>query len=243
MPTGMTEAIRACLMEEMRLDVISNNLANVSAPGFKKYRISFEKALEDAQGGDSPSTLQVGSTVVRTEVDFNQGDVRQTGNSLDLAIHGTGFFKVQTVDGVRYTRKGNFALDPGNYLITADGDRVLGDGGPLQVPAGEVKFGPGGAVSVNDQEIGRIALVDFENPHVLLPEGGALFANPNNAPESPADPRSTVNQGYIENANVDISEEMVSMIHCMRAFESYQKAIKILDDLNGRAINDVGRVR
>jgi flagellar basal-body rod protein FlgG len=246
MPTGITEAIKACLKEEMRMDIISNNLANASVCGFKKYRISFRKVLEGEQAaarGASSTGQNDGISSVRTEVDFSQGDMRQTGNPLDLAIHGKGFFKIQTDEGIQYTRKGNFTLDTQGFLINQVGQRVLGEGGPIQVPVGEIQVDPGGGLGVNGEELGKIALVDFENPEALLPVGKTMFSNPNSETEKAPDLQTRISQGYIEVANVEVAEEMVSMIHCMRAFESYQKVIKVLDELNSRAINEVGRVR
>lgn len=246
MTTGLTEAIKACLKEELRMDVIANNLSNASVCGFKKYRISFERVLANEEAAASGAPGQgpgQGPPPVRTEVDFSQGDMRQTGNPLDLAIHGEGFFKIQMEDQVQYTRKGNFTLDPQGFLVTQEGHRVLGEDGPIQVPVGDVRINPQGLLEVNGEEQGRIGLVDFEDPKALLPVGKAMFSNPEGEPEKAPDLQTKISQGYIEVANVEIAEEMVSMIHCMRAFESYQKIIKVLDELNSRAVNEVGRVR
>jgi flagellar basal-body rod protein FlgG len=246
MPVGITEAIKACLKEEMRMDIITNNLANASVCGFKKYRISFRKVLEGAEGakgGSSSRGQKAPETSVRTEVDFSQGDLRQTGNPLDLAIHGKGFFKVQTEDGVQYTRKGNFLVDSQGFLVTQEGQKVLSQGGPIQVPRGEISVDPGGTLAVNGDALGIIDLVDFENPEALLPMGKAMFSNPNGEPEKAPDLQTSLQQGYIEGANVEVAEEMVNMIHSLRAFESYQKVIQVLDELNNRVINEVSQLR
>ena len=243
---GMIDAVKACLKEEMRMDVISNNLANTSVPGHKKSRISFQSALQAQTGsGGTASTgnRPASPDLVRIEIDHTQGDVRATGNDLDLALHGDGFFKIMTPDGIRYTRKGNFALDTEGYLVTQHGEKVLGEGGPIQVSGNGIEVGGLGTVSAGGEEVGRLALVSFEDPKTLAVVGRAQFANLSGEPEAPLPLSSRIKQGYLELPNVQVAEEMVSMIHCMRAFESYQKVIQILDDVNQRAINEVSRIR
>ncbi len=237
---GMIDSVKACLKEEMRMDVIANNLANTSVPGHKKSRISFQDVLQ-GQGGGEDGAGPAGP--VRIETDFTQGDFRSTGNHLDLAVNGEGFFKIMTEDGVRYTRKGNFALDNEGFLVTQNGDRVLGQGGPIRLPGNDIQVSGLGWVRSGGEDAGVLDLVTFEDPKKLVPTGQAMFGNPEDEPEAALPPTSRVEQGYLELPNVEIAEEMVSMIHCMRAFESYQKVIQILDDVNQRAINDVSRIR
>ena len=241
MIAGMIDAVRACLKEELRMDVITNNLSNAATVGYKKHRIAFQDALSGAQGADpSVWSTDSGENIVGH---LSPGDVRSTGNPLDLVIHGRGFFKVQTPEGVRYSRKGNFTLDPQGFLVTQQNHYVLGEGGPIQVPTGAITVGPLGAVHVNNEEQGRLDLVDFERPEALEMVGQALFANPSGEPEIGLDFQSRIEQGYTEQSNVEVAEEMVHMIHSLRAFESYQKVIQVLDELNNRAINEVSRVR
>lgn len=243
---GMIDSVKACIKEEMRMDVISNNLANTSVPGHKKSRISFQEVVQgQAAEKQAASTEQAAgaSGPVRVEIDFTQGDFRTTGNELDLAVHGEGFFKVMTADGVRYTRKGNFALDNQGFLVTQNGDKVLGENGPIQVAGKDVQVSGSGWVKAGGEDMGVLDLVSFEEPKRLVATGQAMFANPAEDPETALPLTSRVKQGYIELPNVEIAEEMVSMIHCMRAFESYQKVIQILDEVDQRAINEVSRLR
>jgi flagellar basal-body rod protein FlgF len=246
MSQGMINAVQACLKEEMRMDVVSNNLANTSVPGHKKSRISFQSALRAQSREEGTASARNGTAspdLVRIEIDHTQGDVRSTGNELDLALHGKGFFKIMTPDGIRYTRKGNFALDAEGYLVTQHGERVLGEGGGIQVFGNEIEISGLGTVSAGGEEMGRLDLVSFEDPKKLTVVGRAVFANPSGEPEGPLPLNSRVKQGYLEQPNVQVAEEMVTMIHCMRAFESYQKVIQILDEVDQRAINEVSRIR
>jgi flagellar basal-body rod protein FlgF len=243
---GMINPVRGLLREQMRMDVISSNLANASTHGFKKTRIAFQDLLEaerpdqEIPGGRAATGT---SSLVRTMVDFSPGDFKTTGNTLDLALHGEGFFKVMSPDGVQYTRKGNFSLDAQGFMVTQNGNMVLGQGGPIQVQGKDIQVNGAGEVTADGNIAGTLALASFEDNQVLLPVGRAMFANLSDEPEIPAPFATTIKQGCLELPNVDVAEEMVSMVHCMRAFESYQKAIQILDDINRRAINEASRLR
>lgn len=241
---GIFDAVRGCLKEEMRMDVIANNLANSTMIGFKKDKISFQDIMEQSGGGGGPakktkSPTDVGQ--VRIKVDATQGDIRSTGNPLDLAVHGKGFFRVETPEGVRYTRKGNFSLDPTGVLITQEGYKVLGSGGPITVSGNDVAIDGNGVIKVDGSEVGRIDLVDFASYDTLAKAGGGIFQN--EAPRVALPPESKIQQGYVELSNVNVAEEMVQMIHSLRAFESYQKSMQVLDSINSKAINEVGRLK
>lgn len=244
----MVDSVRGMLKEQMRMEVISSNLANASTSGFKRTRIAFQDLLEtemgNREGGPGPGSHS--PSLIRTSIDFSQGDFKTTGNTLDLAIHGDGFFKIMTPDGVMYTRKGNFTLDHDGFLVTQHGNMVLGEGGPIQIDVmdgNDIEVNGLGEISSDGQIAGVLALSSFENTDRLLAAGRAMFSNPQEEPEIPVPFETRVSQGCIELPNVDIVEEMVSMITSLRAFESYQKAIQILDDVNQRAINDVSRIR
>ncbi len=247
MDRGMIDSVKACLKEEMRMDVIANNLANAAVVGYKKQRISFQDMLDGAAGErqgrtGGPGAAPASPELIRTGFDLTQGDIKQTGNHLDLAIYGDGFFKVMTQEGVRYTRKGNFQLDTQGFLVTQNGDRVLGAGGPLQIGDSPITVDDTGFVYADGQQAGRLDIVSFDRPEAIQGVGRAMFAAPQGS-ETPAPFETRVKQGYLELANVEIADEMVSMIHSMRAFESYQKAIKVIDEINNRVINEVSRIR
>jgi flagellar basal-body rod protein FlgF len=243
---GMIDPVRGMIKEQMRMDVISTNLANASSYGYKKTRIDFQEVLEVRKGdpeSSGPFSDAGFRSLVRTEIDFSQGDFNSTGNGLDLAVHGEGFFKIMTADGIMYTRKGNFTLNGEGFLVTQNGDMVLGQGGPIQVTGDDVEINDSGEVLSQGIVAGVLDLASFENKQGLMAAGGSLFANAADEPEMPVPPTTGIKRGCLEMPNVEIAEEMVSMIHCMRAFETYQKAVQIMDDINQRAINDVSRVR
>lgn len=247
MTGGILDAVRGCLKEEMRMDIVSGNLANASMVGFKKDRISFQEILGKTQGGGEglrDRSDPVDAALIRIEVDHAQGDSRLTGNSLDLAIHGKGFFKIETPEGIRYARKGNFALDGDGTLITQEGYKVLGPGGPITITGSSISVDGQGVVSVDGIQSGQIELADFESYDELVKTGNGLFRQSSRtAAEIPVPAETKIDQGYLELSNVSIVSEMVTMIHSLRAFESYQKMIQTIDGLNQRAVNEVSRLR
>lgn len=244
---GMLEASRGCLKEEMRMDLISNNLANAAVVGFKKDVISFQDVLtastEEGAVPDPGGAATQGQAQVRIETDMHQGELRFTGNSMDFAVFGEGFFKVMTPEGERYTRKGNFTLDENGVLVTQQGFEVLGEGGPLGVFDEGFTVDEGGAIRVDGGRIGRIQVVRFEDGSRLTKDGKGLFLKADDMSELPVSDETVIKQGFLELSNVNAAKEMVNMIHCMRAFESYQKAIQILDGIDDQAINEVGHLR
>ncbi|MBW2125809.1 MAG: flagellar hook-basal body complex protein [Deltaproteobacteria bacterium] len=159
---GMLEAVRGCLKEELRMDVIANNLANASVPGFKKDRVSFQNLLiQQSMGAQQVNAPVNRNSLVHVAPDLSQGDLRFTGNMLDFAINGKGFFKVMTPNGIRYTRKGNFTLDTTGNLITQEGYQVLGKGGTINVMNKQVEVDDRGRVLVDGSELDQLDIVSF----------------------------------------------------------------------------------
>jgi flagellar basal-body rod protein FlgF len=251
MVVGMLEAVQGCLKEQARMDILSNNLANASTAGYKASRVSFQDMVGGIGSTQHPSPRieptspppPVTDALISVKTDFSQGSFRFTGNSLDLAVHGDGLFKVRTLDGDRYTRKGNFSLDGEGYLITSEGSRVLGKGGPIAIAGDRIEVDREGRILVDGSVVGQLDVVRVPDPQALVRESGLLFRLPEGSEELPVTQDVTIQQGYLEDSNVNVAGEMVTMIHSMRAFESYQKAMGLLDGLDDRAINHVGRVR
>jgi len=247
---GMLEAVNGCIKEEVRMDVISNNLANASVIGFKRDRISFQNMLIGADGGSTDSTSGTTDTtgtgtdlsLLHIQTDLSDGPEQATGNTLDLAINGKGFFKIQTPEGVRYTRKGDFTTDAQGYLMTQNGKSVLGKGGPINVFGKDIVVDKNGRVLVDGSEVGELDLVDVGQPESLVKEGSGLFSLGEGNEEVPLPAESVVRQGYVEGSNVDVPRAMVAMIRSLRAFQSYQKAIQVIDGLNATATSQVSQV-
>ena len=246
-----------------RMDVISNNLANVDTAGFKRelpVQRSFTEHLMHAIGGPGASVLgptqigqvRPGNFVDEVHLDFRNGALRQTGGQLDLAIVGDGFFSVSMTDQqgqatTRYTRNGAFTLDSNQQLRTMEGHLVQSaSGGPITIPSGsEIAIAGNGAVYVRDPADASLTLVDtiqivsFENPQSLRQFGDNTF---NTTAESvQTDFTGNVLSGHLETSNVNIVREMVEMIAIQRNYEANQRVLTIADTTLGRAVSEIAQ--
>jgi flagellar basal-body rod protein FlgG len=239
--------------QQMHIDVISNNLANVSTNGFKRSRAVFEDLLyqtmrqpgaQSSQQTQIPSGLQIGTGVrpIASERIFTQGNLQQTSNPLDVAIQGAGFLQIQMPDGTTaYTRDGSLHTDANGQLVTSSGFAVQP---AITIPANtqSVTIGRDGVVSVvrsgstTSTQIGTLQLANFVNPAGLLSMGENLYT------ETTASGTASVNQpgsnglgllsqGYVETSNVNVVEELVNMIQTQRAYEINSKAIQTSDQM------------
>jgi flagellar basal-body rod protein FlgG len=239
--------------QQTQLDTISHNLANVGTNGFKRGHAVFEdliyQNLRQAGANSSeqtqlPTGLQVGLGVraVSMSRNFSQGNLQQTGNNLDVAVKGNGFFQVQMPDGtVAYTRDGSFQVDAQGQIVTNNGFTVQ-PGITIPANAQSVTIAADGTVSVllpgqaTPQSVGQLQLANFANPAGLEPRGQNLFAEtaasgtPNSGVPG-ANGLGTLAQGYVETSNVNVVEELVAMIQTQRAYEINSKAIQTSDQM------------
>lgn len=277
MSKGIFTAVSGAMAQNARLDTIANNLANVNTPAFKRdsqvfreYLSAYEKepgtitvprvpasieSFYDMQGGDKSYVDLHG-----TFTDFTQGNLKSTGNPLDVAIEGEGFFEVLTPEGVRLTRSGSFSIDGDGRLVTKQGYPVLRDGGLGQDPATrEIRFNgssvvisSAGEVFDGNQSVGRLSLLNVGNRDALQKTGQSLYAFRDNQ-----DPQLSVagtnaetgdgadvklHQGFLEGSNINVVREMTDMIAATRVFESTQKAIQAYDQMAGKVVNEVPKL-
>ena len=239
--------------QQTNMDVIANNLANVSTNGFKRGRAVFEDLLyqtlrqpgaQSSQQTQLPSGLQIGTGVrpVATERIYTQGNLQQTSNPLDLAVNGQGFFQVLLPDGTTaYTRDGSFHTDSQGALVTSSGFHVQPS---ITIPANtlSVTIGRDGIISATragsaaPTQVGQIQLVNFVNPAGLQSMGENLLletaaSGTPNANTPGTNGLGLINQGYVETSNVNVVEELVSMIQTQRAYEINSKAITTSDQM------------
>jgi len=227
------------------LDMLANNIANASAPGFKSDREYFGLYLseEAAQSpdGTNPATLPV---IERQWTDFSQGSITPTGNPLDLALNGKGFFVANAASGPVFTRSGSFHISSQGTLETAEGYPVQGqDGKPIPLdPSKPVEITPDGTVRQDGQEVGQIAVVNFADPSALAKRGSNYFwidvSKMQPAPASQVE----VQQGRIEAGNSQPAESAVRLVNVLRQFESLQKAMAIGNEMNRQAVQEVAKV-
>ncbi len=261
MMRGIYTGASGMLAKWTEMDVISNNLANVDTPAFKRHQLLwkeeprfkmhrlFDNLIETPAGEMDmrPYIGQMGTGVrVKGEyIDFSQGALKTTGNPLDLAIWGEGFFEVSRPDkGSYYTRAGNFVRNIDGYLATPHGDLALGvDGTPIRIETGDLSVQKNGTL-VNSEGIvlGQFRLVSFKDMQSLSKAGDNLYAKTQKSGEPLAAPAATeLRQGFLEVSNSNIIKDMVQMIVVNRAYEANQRVISSHDQLLGQAVNEVSR--
>jgi flagellar basal-body rod protein FlgF len=226
------------------MDVIANNIANVSTPGFKRESAKFEEYITtvpaiEGQTGPQQVSFVKDAGIVR---DVSQGAINYTGAPLDLAINGKGFFAVATPAGERYTRDGHFSLDAEGRIVTSDGHAVQGEGGAIVVnPAdGEIHIAKDGTISsvVNGaaNQLGKLRLAGFADEAAMVKEGANLYSTTQGATVA----AGTVQQGALESSNVQPVVEIAKMIEVMRAYEATATLSKSQEDLTRQAITKLG---
>ncbi|MGH6827336.1 MAG: flagellar basal-body rod protein FlgF [Rhizomicrobium sp.] len=226
------------------MDVIANNLANVSTPGYKREAARFEEYIAQVAPGEGQSGPQTLSFVrdAGTERDLGEGDIRHTGAPLDFAVNGDGYFVVQTPAGMRYTRDGHFTLDENGQMETSEGYPVQGDGGAITITPddGDITVGKDGTISSiingNANQIGKLQVVDFVNDAGLTDQGSNLYSTT----QAPVTPTATVEQGMLESSNVKPVIEISHMLEVMRAYQMTAALSNSQESLIRQAISQLG---
>jgi len=244
MNSGYYAACTGLMSRTQALDTIANNLANVSTAGFRGSHNVFSSVL--ATTGETPlSVLNQDENdygvLSGTQLDTSQGALVPTGNDLDLAMEGPGYFEVQTVSGPVYTRGGNFRVSPQGQLITAAGDPVTGENGPIRIIGQPVSISADGTISANGAISGRLKLVEFASTANLQSAGGTYYT----APAGAAIPAksSQVRQGMLESSNVNPVTSVVELITAQREVETMRRVLTMFStELDKTAAQDLPRV-
>lgn len=271
-------SVSGALAQQRSVETIANNVANANTPGFKKdqlvfkeYLTALDKGVEDIdlpnkewKPKDFYKTYGAQNAQVKVDgsyTDFQQGQLTPTGNPLDIALRGKGFFEVLTPNGIRYTRRGLFTISTDGNLVTDQGYIVLnkldresqnaqGGAGDSSLPQPEqrkislnnapVTISMNGEIYQKGKKIGDLSIVEFNDRQALKKEGNSLYINshPGNFTDSP---QTTVSQGFIEESNVNAVSEMSALIKANRHFESIQKAMKAYDNITGKSVNEISR--
>ena len=261
---GLYTAATGMVAETVRTDSIANNLANANTSGYKRDDVIDEefhpmllRRIDDhskqdvtsfkgfSLGGQAPvvGKLGLGAYTAGIATDHSQGDMQTTGNPLDLAISGEGYFAVQTPQGVRYTRDGNFYRSANGQLVTVKGQAVLDTANqPITIPeeTTSISVGAKGEFYANNEEIGQLQFVQFGGPQAVLKQGNNLYFPQNNAQPQPAS--GEVQQGMLERSNVNTVSEMVNLIANYRVYEANSKAVTTQDAMLDKSVNEVGRL-
>lgn len=226
----MTRPVQGGLRQERKLEAVSNDLANANTTGYKQDVVSFDKAFK-----------------ARLNTDHAQGDVKLTGNPLDVALASEGFFKVDTPNGIQYTRNGNFTLDANGVLVDSNGNPILGQGGAIFLEVGnletDLNINEAGEIVVAGEVLDALDIVTFEDVNKLEKQEKNLYAYTGDPRDEIAPDQVVVKHRSLEGSNVQVVEEMVRMIDYHKMFDTFSKSMRTFDEIDGKAINDVGMPR
>lgn len=257
MVRGLYTAYTGMLNRQKKMDTLSNNLANADTTGYKKEGVTaktFETqlAIKVKDGSNAYIDQQIGKLNLGVKIgenytDYSQGSYRYTGNTYDLALGGDGFFNISFMNkageqSVKYTRDGNFTIDNEGALRTQDGDYVLGESGEIYIPtnAVDVSINKLGEIYADGEYIDTIKITDFEDYNYLKKYGENMYDAVDGATEK--EPTATIDQGYLEQSNINVVTEMVNMISLSRTYEANQKLIQTMDDALDKSANQIGKV-
>lgn len=239
MPGGAYIALSGLKTRMEQIDRVAGDIANGATAGYKSQRtttIATEREAFDASLQSAIDVMQ-GPTLV----DFRPGVAAPTGRDLDFAIEGSGFFVVETPDGLRYTRNGHFSRQVDGTLATPEGYVVQGESGPIRLEDGPLTVGMDGAFRINGKVVGKPRIVDFDDYQVLLRTDGSRFQVADDDLAETVD-ESKVRPGLLEQSNVAVAERIAQLTEVTRSFEALQRGITtLMNDLDGRAINELGR--
>lgn len=226
MDSGYYAACTALVTRTQAMDTIANNLANANTVGYRAEHNVFRSVLADADDRTESSFDQVVNRfgiLSGTAIDQTEGALQKTGNELDLAIDGPGYFAVETANGTMYTRNGAFQVSVSRQLVTANGDVVMGDKGPVTIPPGSVSISADGTISSNGAVAGKLSVVEFAPGTELTSMGNTYYS----APPDTAIPsgKSGIRQGMLESSNVNPIIGLVELITAQRAAEMAQRTL------------------
>ncbi|MCX4295731.1 MAG: flagellar basal-body rod protein FlgF [Lachnospiraceae bacterium] len=244
---GLYTAYTGMRNEQYRMDIMSNNLANADTTGFKKEGSTSQAyaevmAVKIKDVSENPNTpkrlgnMSLGVKIGETYTDFSQGSLRDTGNTYDIAIGGSGFFNIEFTNkagetSTKYTRDGGFTITKDGYLVTKDGDYVLGENGRIQLSttAGTTVFDRSGNIFQDNRLVASLKITDFEDTNYLTHYGETMWDAKEGAVQQDAED-AQIYQGYLEMSNASVVKEMVNMITISRQYESNQKMLTTFDE-------------
>jgi flagellar basal-body rod protein FlgF len=244
MDSGYYAACAGLAAQTQALDLVANNLANLSTTGYRASRATFRTLLSGSGSvGLSPVNAAINAygTLSGSRIDRSPGSLTPTGNPLDLAIAGEGFFEVQSGGRVLFTRNGSFHRTPEGLLVSAEGDPVLGEQGRINLPNGPLAVSSDGTISVAGAVVAKLRVVEFSPTANLQAAGNALYE----APEKSALPAasSSVRQEMLEQSNVSSIQGVVQLINVQRNAEMMQRALSLFDSqFNQTAVQDLAKV-
>lgn len=238
---GIFSSIAGANARSVELEVLANNLANIQTSGFKELQVSFTSQVENPEDLTELQRVQAPVRTSNTHLNTAQGSIYNTNNQLDVAIQGDGFFVVQTANGPRYTRSGNFTVNQEGTVTTQSGDPVLSTNGPIKLDPENPQFNisSSGEITLGGESYGKMQVVDFTDRQKLKHEGHGYFSI-EGAESLPAKSFSLA-QYHLENSNVDLIRTMTRIIEVSRAYESHQKSMSKQVEVS-KGLNQVAKL-
>jgi len=246
---GIFISSAALNVQQERLDLLSQDLENINTCGYKKRSLIIENSFKDLVNDNTESMDGKNSEdipdinngnlipfIAQGFTDFSPAVAKETKVPTDFILNSEGFFVIQTPDKEQYTRNGSFLIDADGYLVTMSGNKVLGKDGSLKVGGRDFLLEKDGSITVNGQLAGKIKVVTFNEPQLLLDEGSGCFSQPPQGAGLKEEENPQVSRGFLEQANVDLTDDMVKMIEISRTYEANQRVFHTQDDLLGKAI-------
>jgi len=242
--SGYYAACAGLQAQSRALELVANNLANLNTTGFRSQQALFRSFLDESgAASEDPLNRAVNnfSLLGGNRIDLSSGNLQRTGNSLDLAIEGSGFFAVQTKAGVVYTRGGNFQVSTNGRLTTAAGDLVLGEQGPIAIPSGVISISPDGTLSADGAMVDKLRVIQFTTDSAPIAIGNSYYSTEANQVRPATD--SYVRQGTLESSNVNAMTAMVDLINIQRKAEMLERAMSAFQsNLDHIAASDLPHV-
>ncbi len=223
-----------------KMDVLANNLANSTTAGFKKKNVFLQQLISAEQAVErNKIPVMLTKEKIATYTDPSNGKLKTTGNPLDVAIQGDGFFEVQTENGTAFTRNGEFKISNNGILVNSEGYPIVGEGGPIEVNGSSIEINSEGMIIIDGKMVNKLSLKQINMNHASSEANGLYFTDEANDIDNG---KFSIVQGSIELSNVDIVKEMVNMIATQRHYDINSKVIKAQDDTLNKSVNQVGRV-
>jgi flagellar basal-body rod protein FlgG len=239
MANGIYSALSGAIGRVRAMDVIANDMANIGTTGYKGTRVTFKEMLAEADGIVNLTHRQVRLDSVDT--DFSPGGLKTTGNVLDVAIMGEGFFELETPEGPRFTRAGAFTVDSTGQITNLEGYPVMGDGGPISVPPDKaVRVIQNGVVVAGDLELGKLKVVEFADRSTLERSGHNLWTVDEQADRQIVE-EVLVQPGAVERSNVSPVKAMTELIRVSRHYESLLRAVDTFSQADKRTVSELGK--
>lgn len=252
---GIYTAATGMLVQELKADTITNNLANINTPGYKRDQVAVSSfpevllqridAVQGSQKGAKPiGYFTHGSMIDEQVVDWSAGILEETGNPLDLAINGEGFFTLDTAEGLAVTKNGAFQLNSEGYLVNSHGQLVLGMNGPIFLGTSDFQVAADGTITIQGEYVDRLLITQVDNPQGLRKGGHDLYYVTDQAQAQMLDPESVkVQQGYLEKPNINVVNEIIDLLATRRVYEASQKVIQAQDEVLAKGASEIGSLR